>query len=138
MPFDAAPPAHSIEDIRAAIHGLLAVENYLECGDRWLRRFAQDEQGRACLLGAVVIVMPRSNQHSVRKLAREYLAKASHIGTPPARINEFTARRQVAEMNDNCRDYRDVELRLHKALDLAFLDFMREDLDKAVPAKLSL
>jgi hypothetical protein len=125
VPFDATPsPDRSIEEIRAATDGLIWIEAYLQNGQCWTRYQMRDRRGRVCLLGAVVDAIPRS-RGATRILVREYLARASHIGTPPARVKRSTARDQIIAMNDSCQSFEHLRARLMRARELAVADLRK-------------
>jgi hypothetical protein len=130
MPFDGidaaiAKSAFALEltVVSKSLQALELMEGRLQGGRKWTRHFMFREDGRMCLLGAVYSGFDLgAASHTERAL--EYLARAIE---PASRARDWSDRcwieTTIADFNDSCAGYGDIERVLRAAQGLARADF---------------
>ena len=120
MPFDGIADSAAAKSLQA----LELIEDRLQGGRKWTRHFMFRDGGKMCLLGASYF---GCNIGAGRQADRalEYLARAI---TPGSRAKDWSDRRwvetSIADFNDNCAGYGEIERVLGAAQELARADIM--------------
>jgi hypothetical protein len=120
MPFDGIADPVAAKSLQA----LDLMEDRLQGGRKWTRHFMFRDGGQMCLLGASYFGCNIGEGRQADR-ALEYLARAI---TPGSRAKDWSDRRwvetSIADFNDNCAGYGEIERVLRAAQELARADMM--------------
>ena len=124
MPFDGVADSVAAKSLQA----LELIEDRLQGGRKWTRHFMFRDGGKMCLLGASYFGCNIGEGRQADR-ALEYLARAI---TPGSRAKNWGDRRwvetSIADFNDNCAGYGEIERVLRAAQELARADIAAEQL----------
>jgi hypothetical protein len=130
MPFDGIDSA-----VARSLQTLELMEGRLQGGRKWTRHFMFRDGGKMCLLGANYFGCDLGAGRQVDR-ALEYLARAIE---PASRAKDWSARgwieTTIADFNDSCAGYGEIERVLRAAQALAGADMAASLRSRPVPGQ---
>jgi hypothetical protein len=116
MPFDGFDPG-----VEKTLRVLEMMERELQGGRKWARDDMFTVDGKTCLLGVhYVIACGHDDEHQADR-ALQYLALAIQPASRAKRVPRWIAN-VIADFNDRCAGYSEIERILHQAQELARAD----------------
>lgn len=116
MPFDGTDP-----EVEKSVRVLTMMERKLQRGRMWGRDDMFARGGQMCLLGAYYLVAYGRADESQARRALSYLARAIDPASRARPTRRWIAN-VIADFNDSCAGYGEIERVLHQAQELARAD----------------